>query len=218
MCKTSLFSALRESYVSHYTIPRNKCFNKYTLVNWGSLVNISVEFWGSQLYFLVGHDGPKSVRRQIPESQINTFSWYVSVYFEIKGQRRRVGRLKVGVNHGFFHVYHFWNFLAHWPWQPVRFFENNSEIHDICWKIMNTYFLILWILLSGFGWNWCQSWRFILSTMCANDRNFCVSTRPLRPFLVLFVTTFEQKRCFLRVHCEVVITIFWTIWTIYYAT
>ena len=35
--------------------------------------------------------------------------------------------------------------LARWPWQPVRFFENNSEIHDICWGIMNTYFLILWI-------------------------------------------------------------------------
>ena len=108
--------------------------------------------------------------------------------------------------------------LAPWPWQPVRFFENNSEIHDICWGIMNTYFLILWILLSGFGWNWCQSWRFILSTMCANDRNFRVSTRPWRPFLVLFVTTFEQKRRFLRVHFEAVITIFWAIWTIYYAT
>ena len=67
--------------------------------------------------------------------------------------------------------------LARWPWQPVRFFENNSEIHDICWGIMNTYFLILWILSSGFGWNWCQSWRFILSTMCANDRNFRVSVR-----------------------------------------
>ena len=108
--------------------------------------------------------------------------------------------------------------LARWPWQPVRFFENNSEIHDICWGIMNTYFLILWILRSGFGWNWCQTWRFILSTLCANDRNFCVSTRPLRPFLVLFVTTFEQKHCFLRVHFEAAITIFWTIWTIYYAT
>ena len=68
--------------------------------------------------------------------------------------------------------------LARWPWQPVRFFENNSEIHDICWGIMNTYFLILWILPSGFEWNWCQSWRFILSTMCANvRRNFRVSTR-----------------------------------------
>ena len=108
--------------------------------------------------------------------------------------------------------------LARWPWQPVRFFENNSEIHDIFWGIMNTYFLILWILLSGFGRNWCQSWRFILSTMCANDRNFRVSTRPLRPFLLLFVTTFERKRRFLRVHFEAVITIFWTIWTIYYAT
>ena len=82
--------------------------------------------------------------------------------------------------------------LAHWPWQPDRFFENNSEIHDICWGIMNTYFLILWILPSGFGWNWC----FVLSTICANDRNFCVSTRPLRPFIVLFGTTFEQKHCF----------------------
>ena len=108
--------------------------------------------------------------------------------------------------------------LAHWPWQPDRFFENNSEIHDICWGIMNTYFLILWILSSGFGWNWCQNWRFILSTMCANNRNFRVSTRLLRPFLVLFGTTFEQKHCFLRVHFEAVITIFWTIWTIYYAT
>ena len=97
--------------------------------------------------------------------------------------------------------------LARWPWQPVRFFENNSEIHDICWGIMNTYFLILWILPSGFGWNWCQTWRFILSTMCANDRNFLVSTRPLRPFLVLFVTTFEQKHRFLRVHFEAAITI-----------
>ena len=108
--------------------------------------------------------------------------------------------------------------LARSPWQPVRFFENNSEIYDICWGIMNKYFLILWILPSGFGWNWCQNWRFILSTMCANDRNFRVSTRPLRPFLVLFVTTFEQKHRFLRVHFEVVIPIFWTIWTIYYAT
>ena len=90
--------------------------------------------------------------------------------------------------------------LARWPWQPVRFFENNSEIHDICWGIMNTYFLILWILPSGFGWNWCQNWRFILSTMCANDRNFRVSTRPLRTFLVLFVTTFEQKHRF--IHCD----------------
>ena len=98
--------------------------------------------------------------------------------------------------------------LALSPWQPVRFFENNSEIHDICWGIMNKYFLILWILPSGFGWNWCQNWRFILSTMCANDRNFRVSTRPLRPFLVLFVTTFEQKHRFLRVHFEAVITIF----------
>ena len=80
---------------------------------------------------------------------------------------------------------------------------------------MNIYFLILWILPSGFGWNWCQNWRFILSAMCANDRNFRVSTRPLRPFLVLFVTTFEQKHRFLRVHFEVVIPIFWTIWTIY---
>ena len=180
-----------------------------------------------------------------------------------------LGYFKVGVNHGFFHVYHFWNFLifkctwvcsssssknrniflnlsvnsinlkvcrdaalsaiytegmhltfelARWPWQPVRFFENNSEIHDICWGIMNTYFLVLWILPSGFGWNWCQNWRFILSTMCANDRNFHVSTGPLRPFLVLFVTTFEQKRRFLRVHFEAVITIFWMIWTIYYET
>ena len=108
--------------------------------------------------------------------------------------------------------------LARWPWQPVRFFENNSEIHDICWGIMNTYFLILWILPSGFGWNWCQNRRFILSTMCANDMNFRVSTRPLRSFLVLFVSTFEQKHRFLQVHFEAVITIFWTIWTIYYAT
>ena len=92
--------------------------------------------------------------------------------------------------------------LARSPWQPVRFFENNSEIHDICWGIMNKYFLILWILPSGFGWNWCQNWRFILSIMCANDRNFRASTRPLRPFLVLFVTTFEQKHRFLRVHFE----------------
>ena len=107
--------------------------------------------------------------------------------------------------------------LARSPWQKVRFFENNSEIHDIFWGIMNKYFLILWILPSGFGWNWCQNWRFILSTMCANDRNFRVSTRPLRPFLVLFVTTFEQKHRFLRVHFEAVIPIFWTIWTIYYA-
>ena len=106
--------------------------------------------------------------------------------------------------------------LARWPWQPVRFFENNSEIHDICWGIMNTYFLILWILPSGFGGNCCQTWRFILSTRCANDRNFRVSTRPLRPFLVLFVITFEQKHRFLRVHFEASITIFWTIWTIYY--
>ena len=98
--------------------------------------------------------------------------------------------------------------LARSPWQPVRFFENNSEIHDICWGIMNKYFLILWILPSGFGWNWCQNWRFILSTMCANDRNFRVSTRPLRPILVLFVTTFEQKHRFLQVHFEAVITIF----------
>ena len=30
--------------------------------------------------------------------------------------------------------------LARSPWQPVRFFENNSEIHDICWGIMNKYF------------------------------------------------------------------------------
>ena len=108
--------------------------------------------------------------------------------------------------------------LARGPWQPVRFFENNSEIHDICWGIMDTYFLILWMLPSGFGWNWCQNWRFVLSTMCANDRNFRVSTRPLRPFSVLFVTTFEQKHRFLRVHFEAVITIFWTIWTIYCAT
>ena len=107
---------------------------------------------------------------------------------------------------------------AHWPWQPVHFSESNSEIHDICWGIMNTYFLILWILPSGFGWNWCQNWRFISSTMCANDRNFRVSTRPLRLFLVLFVTIFEQKHRFLRVHFEAVIPIFWAIWTIYYAT
>ena len=86
--------------------------------------------------------------------------------------------------------------LARSPWQPVRFFENNSEIHDICWEIMNKYFLILWILPSGFGWNWCQNWRFILSTMCANDRNFCVSTRPLRPFLVLFCDHFWTKTSF----------------------
>ena len=210
--------------------------------------------------------------------------------------------LKVGVNHGCFHVYHFWNFLilkctwvcsssssknkniflnlsinsinlkmsiylsiskicsslfsrgnqacAHitqsvkrslgtqhyqqfiskeraWPlnWRidlgnqfASLKLKNNSKIHDICWGIMNTYFLILWILQSGFGWNWCQSWRFILSTMCANDRNFRVSTLLLGPVLLLFVTTFEQKRCFLRVHFEAVVTIFWTIWTIYYAT
>ena len=106
--------------------------------------------------------------------------------------------------------------LVRWPWQPDRFFENNCEIHDICWGIMNAYFLILWILPSGFGWNWCQNWRFILFTMCANDRNFCVSTRPLRPFLVLFVTTLKHR--FLWVHFAAVITIFWTIWTIYYAT
>ena len=145
-------------------------------------------------------------------------------------------KLKVGVNHGFFHIYHFWHFLifkctwvcsssssknkniflnlfinsinlkmsiylsiskmclslfsrgnqacarianakrttqsrdaelsavyiegtrltfelARWPWQPVRSFENNSEIHDICWGIMNTYFLISWILPSGFWGN-----------------------------------------------------------------
>ena len=86
-------------------------------------------------------------------------------------------------------------------------FENNSELHDICWGIMNTYFMILWILPSGFGWNWFQTWRFILSTMCANDRNFRVSTGPLRPFLVLFVTTIEQKHRFLRVHFEAVISI-----------
>ena len=95
--------------------------------------------------------------------------------------------------------------LSRWPWQPVRFFENqqwnpwhlskNNDRHQI---------LILWILPSGFGWNWCQNWRFILSTMCANDRNFRVSTRPLRPFLVLFVTTFEQKHRILRVHFEAV--------------
>ena len=49
-------------------------------------------------------------------------------------------------------------------------------------------------------------------------QEFSCSTRPLRPFLVLFVTTFEQKHRFLRVHFEAVISIFWTIWTIYYAT
>ena len=108
--------------------------------------------------------------------------------------------------------------LARWPWQPVCFFENNSEIRDICWGIMNTYFLILWLLPPGFEWNWCQNWRFILSTMCTNYRNFRVSTRPLRSFLVLFVTTFEQNHRFLRVHFEALITIFWTIWTIYYGT
>ena len=70
-------------------------------------------------------------------------------------------------------------------WNSWHLLRNNEHI-----------FLILWILPSGFGWNWCQNWRFILSTMCANDRNFHVSTRPLRPFLVLFVTTFEQKHCF----------------------
>ena len=49
--------------------------------------------------------------------------------------------------------------------------------------------------------------------MCANDRNVCVSTRSLRPILVLFVTTFEQKYRFLQVHFEAVISIFLTIWT-----
>ena len=68
--------------------------------------------------------------------------------------------------------------LARWPWQPVRLFENNSEIHDICWGIMNTYFLILWILPSGFGWNWCQTWRFIFCPQCVQMTGiFCVSTR-----------------------------------------
>ena len=43
--------------------------------------------------------------------------------------------------------------LARSPWQPVRFFENNSEIHDICWGIMNKYFLIfmditIWIWMK----------------------------------------------------------------------
>ena len=51
------------------------------------------------------------------------------------------------------------------------------------------------------------------------DALFCPhSTRPLRSFLVLFGTTFEQKHRFLWVHFEAVISIFWTIWTIYYAT
>ena len=83
---------------------------------------------------------------------------------------------------------------------------------------MNTYFLILRILPS---WIWMKLMPkltlYFVHNVC-NDRNFRVSTRPLRPFLVLFVTTFEQKHRFLRVHFEAVITIFWTIRTIYYAT
>ena len=37
-------------------------------------------------------------------------------------------------------------------------------------------------------------------------------------FLLLSVTSFEQNHRFLRVHFEAIILIFWTIWTIYYAT
>ena len=86
--------------------------------------------------------------------------------------------------------------LARSPWQPVRFFENNSEIHDIRWGIMNKYFLILWILPSGFGWNWCQNWRFILSTMCANDRNFRVSARPVEAIFSAVCDHFWTKTSF----------------------
>ena len=67
--------------------------------------------------------------------------------------------------------------LAHWPWQPDRFFENNSEIHDICWGIMNTYFLILWILPSGFGWNWCQNLTlYFVHNVCKWQEFSCFHT------------------------------------------
>ena len=46
--------------------------------------------------------------------------------------------------------------LARSPWQPVRFFENNSEIHDIYRGLMNKYFLILWILADITVWIWMK--------------------------------------------------------------
>ena len=223
---------------------------------------------------------------------IQSVVFYSSEYFT---------SLKVGVNHGIFHVYHFWNFLifkctwvcsscssknknifldlsinsinlkmsiylsiskmcsslfsrgnqacarianakhttqsrdaalsaiyikgtrltfelAHWPWQPDRFFENNSEIHDICWGIMNTYFLILWILPPGFGWNWCQNLTlYFVHNVCKWHEFLCFHTAVEAIFSAVW-DHFEQKHRFLRVHFEAVSTIFWTIWTIYYAT
>ena len=43
--------------------------------------------------------------------------------------------------------------LARSPWQPVRFFENNSEIHDICWGINEQIFpdfmdITVWIWMK----------------------------------------------------------------------
>ena len=43
--------------------------------------------------------------------------------------------------------------LARWPWQPVRFFENNSEIYDICWGINEHIFpdfmdITIWIWMK----------------------------------------------------------------------
>ena len=109
--------------------------------------------------------------------------------------------------------------LARWPWQPVRFFENNSEIHDICWGIMNTYFMIfmditVWILRKT-----CAKIDALVCPQCVQMTGIFVFPHGRRGhFLLLSVTSFEQNHRFLRVHFEAVILLFWTIWTIYYAT
>ena len=62
--------------------------------------------------------------------------------------------------------------LACWPWQPVRFFENNSEIHDICHGNNEHIFPDFMDTTVWISMKLMPKLSFILSTMCANDRNF----------------------------------------------
>ena len=61
---------------------------------------------------------------------------------------------------------------------------------------------------------------YFVHNVCNWQEFDCVSTRPLRPYFSALVCDHlvNKNISFLQIHFEEVITIFWTIWTIYYAT
>ena len=95
--------------------------------------------------------------------------------------------------------------LARSPWQQFTSLKT-SEIHDICWGIMNKYPDFMDITV----WIWMKlmpKLTLYFVHVCKWEEFSCFYTA-VEAIFSAFVTTFEQKHRFLRVHFEAVITIF----------